>query len=194
MSKLEYGEIKPRKIIIYKDEPYEVIESFVARTDQRKPQNQTKLRNLINGRVIPATFHASDSVYEADITRKEAKYLYSNKLENWFCNINNASERFTVENSLLNETKKFLKENSVVDIKIWTDDEDKEKIIGITLPVKITLEVKDAPPAIKGNTASGGNKVVTLETGLEVTVPLFIKTGEKIIINTETGEYVERAK
>jgi translation elongation factor P/translation initiation factor 5A len=81
MAKLDYSEIKPRKIIIYKEEPYEVVEYYVARTNQRKPQNQTKLRNLMNGRVIPATFHATDQADEADVTRRDAKYLYSAKGE-----------------------------------------------------------------------------------------------------------------
>jgi elongation factor P len=66
-------------------------------------------------------------------------------------------------------------------------------MLGVKLPIKVTLEVKEAPPAIKGDTAAGGGKMVTLETGARVVVPLFIEAGEKLVINTETGEYVERA-
>jgi len=166
----------------------------VARTDQRKPQNQTKLRDLMSGRVIPTTFHASDLVEEADITRKEVKYLYSNRSDNWFCEINNPAQRFNIEAGLLGEAKKYLKANSPVELKIWTNDDGEEQIIGLNLPIKVVLEVKEASPAVKGNTASGANKVVILENGLEINVPLFIKSGEKIIVNTETGQYVERAK
>jgi len=194
MAKLDYSEIKPRKIIIYKEEPYEVVEYYVARTNQRKPQNQTKLRNLMNGRVIPATFHATDQADEADVTRRDAKYLYSAKGEYWFSDIDDASKRFTISEDLIGDNKKFLKENTVVETKIWTDEDDEERIIGLTLPIKMTLLVKEAPPAIKGNTASGGGKLVTLETGAKITVPLFIEAGESIVVNTDTGEYTERAK
>lgn len=194
MAKLEYNEIKPRKYIIYDDNPYEVLEYHVARTQQRKPQNQVKLRNLINGKVIPATFHASDMVDEADISKKSIKYLYNNKGEYWFCDEKNPSNRFNIEETVLGEQKKFLKENNIVNAKIYTNDDEEEVVIGIELPIKLTLKVKSAPPNIKGNTAgSSSGKLAILETGAGVVVPLFIEEGEEIIINTESGEYVERA-
>ncbi len=194
MAKLEYNEIKPRKYIIYDDNPYEVLEYHVARTQQRKPQNQVKLRNLINGKVIPATFHAADMVDEADISKKSIKYLYNNKGEYWFCDEKNPSNRFNIEESVLGEQKKFLKENNIVNAKIYTNDDEEEVVIGIELPIKLTLKVKSAPPNIKGNTAgSSSGKLAILETGASVVVPLFIEEGEEIIINTESGEYVERA-
>ena len=194
MAKLEYSEIKPRKFIIYNDAPYEVLEYHVARTQQRKPQNQVKLRNLINGKVIPATFHASDMVDEADISKKEVKYLYTNKGENWFCEIKDPSKRFTIPSDVIGDQIKFMKADSVVDAKIFTDDDDEETIIGIGLPIKLSLKVTSAPPSIKGNTAGNSSgKLVTLETGAQVTAPLFIEEGDNIIINTESGEYVERA-
>lgn len=193
MAKLEYNEIKPRKYIIFKDEPYEVLESHVARTQQRKPQNQVKLKNLINNKVIPATFHSSETADEADVSKKAIKYLYSNKGEYWFCEENDPSKRFTINRETIEKEIKFLKENNIVDAKIFTNNEDEESIIGIDLPIKLSLKVASAPPNVKGNTASSGaGKLVTLETGAQVTTPLFIEEGEEIIINTETGEYVER--
>ncbi len=192
MAILDYSEVKPKKFIIHNEEPYEVLESHVARTQKRKPQNAVKLRNLINGRVIPMSFHASDTVEEAEIYRKEGKFLYKAKEGFWFCSPKDPKERYIVESTLIGDQEKWLKENTIVDIKTWGEDEE-EKIIGIKLPVKMTLEVTDAPPAIKGNTASGGDKLVTLETGGKVTTPLFIEVGDKIIVNTDTSEYVERA-
>ncbi|MEI6352317.1 MAG: hypothetical protein WCO35_00025 [Candidatus Nomurabacteria bacterium] len=194
MAKLEYSEIKPRKYIIYNDAPYEVLEYHVARTQQRKPQNQVKMRNLINGKVIPATFHASDMVDEADISKKEVKFLFTNKGENWFCNEKDPSNRFVIDASIIGDQIKFMKPNSIVDVKIFTNDDDEETIIGVGLPIKLTLKVTDAPPSIKGNTAgSSSGKVVTLETGAQVTAPLFIEAGDEVVVNTESGEYVERA-
>ena len=86
MSQLSYNEIREKKIIIYNNEPYEVVSSHVARTQQRKPQNQVKLKSLISGKSISATFHASESVKEAEVERKEIKFLYHNRDEYWFCN------------------------------------------------------------------------------------------------------------
>ncbi|MDB5260052.1 MAG: efp, elongation factor elongation factor [Candidatus Nomurabacteria bacterium] len=193
MAKLEYNEIKERKYIIYKDEPFEVLESHVARTQQRKPQNQVKMRNLINGKVIPATFHSTETADEADVTKREAKFIYASKGEFWFTDPKDPKNRFTVDENIIGDKAKFLKGDTIVELQIF-EYEDEETVIGLKLPIKMTFEVKDAPPAIKGNTASGGGKLVTLETGAQVTTPFFIEVGEKIVVNTETGEYVERVK
>jgi elongation factor P len=192
MATLDYDEIKQRKNIIVDGMPYEILESHVARTQKRKPQNQVRMRNLLNGKVVPGTFHASDTAEEAEISKREALFLFANKGEYWFCDPQDRAKRFEINADILGDQTKYLKDNTIVDIKIF-DYEDEEKIIGVTLPVKMTFVVKEAPPAIKGNTASGGGKLVTIETGAQVTTPFFIEVGEKIIVNTDTGEYVERA-
>ena len=192
MATLDYDEIKPRKFIIHKDEPYEILESHVARTQKRKPQNQVRMRNLLNGKVVPGTFHASDTAEEAEISKREALFLFANKGEYWFCDPKDRAKRFEINADDLGDSTKYLKDNTIVDIKIF-EYEDEENIIGVTLPIKMTFMVKEAPPAIKGNTASGGGKLVTLETGAQVTTPFFIEAGELVVVNTDTGEYVERA-
>jgi elongation factor P len=191
MALLDYNEIKERKYIVYEGEPYEVVESHVARKQMGKPQNQTKLKSLLSGKVIPISFHASETVVEADITNREAKYLYASKGEFWFCEPENPKNRFKIEESILGGKQKYLKENTLVKTMVF-EYKGEEKIIGIKLPIKIILEVKEAPPGIRGNTSSGGDKLVTLDTGAQVTVPLFIVEGNKVVINTDTGEYVER--
>lgn len=192
MAILDYSEIKPRKIILHDDEPYEILENHVARTQKRKPQNQVRMRNLINGRVIPFTFHASDSAEEADMSRRDAKFLYASKGEYFFCDPKNPGDRFTISSEVIADNAKWLKENTEVECRVFGEDEE-ARIIAIKLPVKMIFEVKDAPPAIKGNTASGGDKLVTLETGANITTPLFIEVGDKVVVNTETGAYSERA-
>lgn len=192
MALLDYGEIRERKIIIYNDEPCEVMEAHVARTQQRKPQNQTKLKSLINGRTYNATFQGSDTAPEAEIEKREVKFLYTNRGEFWFCDPNNPKDRFQLPEVILGDSViKFLKPNEIVTALVW-DNDGEDQIISIKLPIKIDFLIKEAPPAIKGNTASGGNKPVTLENGSVVNVPLFIEAGETIRVNTETGEYVER--
>lgn len=193
MATLDYDEIKPRKYILVDDEPYEILESHVARTQKRKPQNQVKMRNLLNGKVVPGTFHASDTAEEAEISKREALFLYANRGEYWFCDPKDRAQRFEISENIIGDAARFLKENTLVDTKVFIND-DEEQVIGVTLPIKMTFKVKDAPPAIKGNTASGGGKLVTIETGAQITTPLFIEAGEMIVVNTDTGEYVERLK
>jgi elongation factor P len=101
MALLEYSEIVTRKFIVYEGEPYEVIENNIFRMQQRKPQNKTKIKNLLNGRVVEATFHAADKVAEAEIDTKDAKYLFVNKGEYWFCDIDNPANRFKIPEEVL---------------------------------------------------------------------------------------------
>jgi len=192
MSQLQYNEIREKKIIIHDDEPCEVVESHVARTQQRKPQNQVKLRSLISGKVFPATFHVSDSADEADMEKREVTFLYHNKGEYWFCDPEDKSKRFKLDEALLGNTVKFLKENSNVTALVWTNEDDEEKIIKLSMPIKMEFKVKEAPPAVRGDTSKGGIKVIILENGAKLNAPMFINEGDIIRVNTETGDYVER--
>lgn len=192
MAQLEYSAIREKKIIIHDDEPCEVVESHVARTQQRKPQNQVKLRSLISGKVFPATYHVSDKADEADIEKREVTFLYANKGEFWFCDPNDKANRFKLDEALMGNSAKFLKENNNVTALVWTNDEDEEKIIKISLPIKMNFKVKEAPPAVRGDTSKGGNKVITLENGTTLNAPMFINENDTVSINTETGDYVER--
>lgn len=194
MALLEYNEIRQGKIIIHNDEPCVVLDSHVARTQQRKPQNAVKLRSLKTGKAYNEVFHVSDSAEEADLEKREVKFLYANRGEYWFADPKDPSNRFKFDESLLGgNTAKFLKPNENVTALVWTNDDDEEETIGVTLPVKVTFGVKEAPPAVKGDTAKGGSKQVTLENGTVINAPLFVEAGDKIVVNTETGEYTERA-
>jgi len=187
MAIIDYNEIKPGKCIVLKGEPYIVMSSHVAQKQKRRPTNQTKLKHLVTGRVVEETFQQSDRAEEADIESKEIKYLYSGKGESWFCDIKDASDRFALETAILDGKEGFLKPNTPVTAMFFD-----EKVIGVKLPIKVELLVKEAPPAVRGNTVSGGSNTVTLETGATIQVPMFIHEGDLIRINTETGTYAER--
>lgn len=189
MATLDYSEIVPRKIILVDDEPYEVVSSHVFRKQKAKPQNATKLKSLLTGKVIEYSFHASDRAEEADMGTREVKYLYENRGEYWFCDANNPSDRFKLSVDTVGDTIKFIKQNTVLDGRTFNDD-----IISVKYPIKVELKVTEAAPAVKGNTSSGALKQVTLETGATIMVPLFINEGDILRINTETGEYTERAE
>jgi len=190
---LNYNQIKDKAYIVLDGEPYEVLEYQVSRKQAQKPVNQTKLKSLLTGNVKQQTFHTSDTVKEADIERKKITYLFnkfnrqSDGQEYWFCEENDRGKRIKVNNHIVEDKIKFIKENSSVDALLFNDE-----IIGIILPLKVHLKVTDSPPAVKGNTATGATKIITLETGLEVTAPLFINEGDVLAIKTESGEYSER--
>ncbi|OHA33864.1 MAG: hypothetical protein A2928_00025 [Candidatus Taylorbacteria bacterium RIFCSPLOWO2_01_FULL_45_15b] len=195
---LEYNEVKERKYIVFDDEPYEVLTSHVFRKQQRKPVNATELRNLISGRVVEHSFQVSDKVEEAEIAKKPVKFIYQSKGEYWFCDIKNPADRFKLTPEQIGDVQiKFLKPNLEIDLLMFGDPNaeggtGKGTVIGVKLPIKVELKVTEAADAVKGNTVSGGSKAVTLETGAEIYVPMFINQGDVLRINTETGEYVER--
>lgn len=184
---LEYSEIKRGKYIVFEDEPYEVTSSHVFRKQQRKPVNAAKLRSLLTGRIAEHSFHVSDKVQEALIDKKEIKYLYTNKEEYWFSEADDPSKRFKLPKEIIGPSVKFLKPNILLDAMIFDT-----RIIGLKLPIKMDLKVTEAHPATKGNTAQGATKTVKLETGVEIQVPMFIKEGDVVRVNTETGEYADR--
>jgi elongation factor P len=190
---LEYSEIRTGKIIIYEDEPCEVQDNHVARTQQRKPQNQVKLKSLLSGRTWNTVFHASDKADEAEISKKEVKFLYTNKNEFWFSSPTDPKDRFKIEEKIIGDAGKYLKPNENVTVLVW-DNDGEEQIIKVSLPIKMEFMIKEAPPSTRGNTASGGGKLATLENGIKITVPFFVEAGDKVVVNTETGDYVERVQ
>lgn len=195
MSILNYNEIKQRTYIIHEDEPWEVIESQVSRKQANKPVNKTKIKNMISGRVVDHTFHVSDKVRQAELERKDITFLYlhEKKGEYWFSDPENPKDRFTLEKNTVGEEIRFITEKSLVQAVLFEKPgADDPSIIGIKYPMKVDLKVTEAPPNIKGDTATGGRKVVTVETGANVNVPMFINVGDVIVVNTESGDYSER--
>lgn len=189
MAILAYSEITPGKVITFDGNIYLVLKSHVMRKDMGKPSNQTKLRNLKNGKVSEIAFHAAEKVEEAEIEQREVKFLYANRGEAWFCDPEKPSDRFKLLEDVIADQLPFMKPNMLVEMRTWEGD-----LLGVHLPVKMDFVIKDAPPAIKGNTVSGGSKQATLETGAVISVPLFINPGDTIRVNTETGEYTERVE
>ena len=187
MAVLSYNEILPKCIINYNNEPYEVLSSHIFRMQQRKPVNQTKLRQLVGGKVVEISFHQNETVTEANIGKMMANYLYTNKGESWFAEADNLKNRFPFPEEVVHDKVQWLIPNTTVEVLTY-----EEKPMTIKIPIKVELGVKDAPPAVKGNTVSGGTKIVELSTGAKIDVPLFINTGDIVRINTDTGLYTER--
>ncbi len=187
MAILSYNEILPKTVIDYNGEPYEVLSSHIFRMQMRKPVNQTKLRNLVSGKVLEISFHQNETIREADIGTMQANYLYTNKGQSWFAEVGNPKNRFFFPDEAVHDKVQWLVQNAVVEIMTHED-----KPMTVAIPVKIDLKVVEAPPAVRGDTAQGGSKQVTLESGATVNAPLFINEGDVVRINTDSGDYVER--
>ena len=184
---LSYTELTKGVMFIYEGHPYEVIESHFLRMQQRKAVVQTKIRNLITGKVLDRNWQASDEFEETEVTRKTAVFIYESRGEYWFHEKGDPKNRFALAGELVGDRGQFLKPQTEVTAFVFN-----EKVVKIEIPIKMEFKVVEAPPALKGNTAQGGSKQVTLEGGAKVNAPLFVNEGDIIRVNTETGEYVER--
>lgn len=181
------NDIKQGVAIVYNGEPYMVVGANFVRMQQRKPVMQTKLRNLINGKVLEITFKPGDRVEEAEVGRKAATFLYSANDEAYFMD-GETFEQVSLAKADVAGALPFLREGTAVELRTFND-----KPVGIDLPPKMDFKVTSAPQAVKGDSAQGRvTKVAQIETGAEIGVPLFIREGDTIRVNTQTGEYVER--
>lgn len=173
--------------MIQNDEPYVVMEANFVRMQQRKPVMQTKLKNLLNGKVAEVNFHPGDRVEEADLMRKKVDYLY-NDGDNYYFMSQDDFEQFSIAKENIGDKAGFLKDGDKVDALYFNGNP-----VSVSLQPKVELKVISAPEGVKGNSAQGRvTKVAELETGITIQVPLFVKEGDTVRINTETGEYVER--
>lgn len=184
---LSLSEIKVGRLLRINEEPYVVIKAEHHKMGRGGAVLKTKLKNLINGSVLEKTFQGSDKAEEAETEKKKANYMYKDENDAYFME-NESYEQFSLALNQIGEKIKFLKEGVDVDV-LYFDD----RAVAIDLPIKIELKVVSAPPGIRGNSAGSVTKTVVLETGTEINVPMFIKEGDVIRINTDTEEYVERA-
>lgn len=184
---LNLSDIKAGKNILWEDQPYLVLSHEHSKTGRAGAVLRTKLRNLLTGAVLDKTFQGSEKVDEADMSKTKAQYLYKEGNDYYFMD-NESYEQFFFSKDMLLNAPDYLIEGTEVTVLNFNGNP-----VNIELPIKVTLTVVEAPPGIKGDTAGTGGKVVTLETGLKVSAPLFINEGDKLIINTEKGEYVSRA-
>lgn len=148
---------------------------------------RSKLKNVETGQVVEKTFRAGEKVAKAMLDRREMQYLYKEGNE-YVMMDNETYEQLQITADQIGDGLKYMKENMVVQVLMHDS-----RIIGVDIPPHVVLEVTDTPPSEKGNTAQGGTKPATLETGAVVNVPFFISNGDKIRVDTRTNEYLDRA-
>jgi elongation factor P len=166
---------------------YQVVDFQHVKPGKGSAFVRTKLKNVRTGGVVEKTFAAGEKLPKAHLERKEMQYLYHDGDSFIMRDVNNY-EQMPLSDEQVGEGKKFLKENMNLFILLFQGN-----VIGVDLPSQVNLEVTETEPGIKGDTASGGSKPATLETGAVVRVPFFINVGDVISVNTKTGEYIGRA-
>jgi elongation factor P len=148
---------------------------------------RSKLRNIKTGTIVEKTFRAGERVNHAHIEHREMQYLYSDGDDYYFMDTT-TYEQMSLRSDVLGDAIKYLIENMVVLIQVYEGT-----AIGIVLPNSVELEVIQTDPGLKGDTASGGSKPAKLQTGITIQVPLFVEAGERVIVDTRSGEYLSRA-
>ena len=169
-------------------QPYRVIEYGQKVMGRGGSIVNVKLKNLITGAVIPKTFKGQDKIEPAEVSNQTVQYLYSDGTTYFFMNPE-SFEQFELPADLVDEARGFLKEGENLTLQFFG-----ERVINVELPKNIYLEVTYAEDVVKGDTTSSVLKDATLETGVTVKVPAFIKVGDIISVDTSTGEYRERKK
>ncbi|MFA5878025.1 MAG: elongation factor P [Candidatus Staskawiczbacteria bacterium] len=184
---LTHTDLRPGTRFILDNQPYEVLEASAMKMAQRRPVIQSKIKNLLTGNVLERNFQQGDVFDEAELVKVAVKYLYNSKGNYFFCKAENPAERFSLTEAQIGFSARFLKLNEAID-GIAFDN----KIINVSVPIKVQLKVKQASPGLKGDRASGATKTVILENGTEVNVPLFVEEDDVVEINTDSGLYVKR--
>lgn len=187
---LNHTDLKKGAQFIYNDQPYVVLDYSLTFKGRGSSTASVKMKNLITGNTLSNTFHTGDVFQEAEIEKIQLKFLYKdNKDQFFFADPENPAKRTPLSAEQVGEVSKFLKTNSIVEGMVFNDE-----IVGINLPIKVQLKVEQAEPFLRAGRAEAGTKQITLETGAVIQAPVFIKEGDIVEINTETGEYSRRAE
>ena len=184
---LNFNEIKPGKALEINNEPFLIIKTDHHKMGRGGAVLKVKMKNLINESVLEKTYQGNEKAEEAHTETKKANFMYKDQSEAYFMD-NKSFEQFSLSLENIGEKIGFLKEGIDVDVLYFN-----ENPVSITLPIKMDFKVISSPPGVKGNSSGNVTKQVEIETGAMITAPLFINEGDIIKINTETGEYVERA-
>lgn len=188
MSTISTADFKKGIFVTFKNEPYQIMEFQHVNPGKGSAFVRTRLKSLKTGKVQEFTYKSGESVEELPVETHEMQYLYPEG-DGYVFMDNRTYDQVTVPKLLIGDFVRFMKENDTYQILIHEED-----AVGVRLPKKVRLMVIEANEGgARGNTVGGALKAVTLETGAEVNVPLFIKQGEMIAIDPETGSYVERA-
>ena len=182
------NEIKPGMIIEHRNDLWSVLKTQHVKPGKGGAFNQVELKSVKKGTKLNARFRSSDSVERAVLDEKKFNFLYEDENNCHFMDQTNF-EQIAINKSLLGEKNKLLKENMEVNVQFYED-----QALSVNLPSSVELTIESTDAAIKGQTASSSYKPATLENGINIMVPPFINSGDKIILDTSTLEYIKKIK
>tara|TARA_B110000263_G_scaffold236704_1_gene236297 strand:+ start:224 stop:787 length:564 start_codon:yes stop_codon:yes gene_type:complete len=182
------NEVKPGMIIEHKNDLWSVLKAQHVKPGKGGAFNQVELKSVKKGTKLNERFRSSDSVERAVLDEKKFTFLYEDENSCHFMNQTDF-EQIAINKSLLGEKNKLLKENMVVDVQFYED-----LALSVELPTSVELEIDVTDAAIKGQTASSSYKPATLTNGIKIQVPPFINSGDKIVLDTRTLEYIKKIK
>ena len=182
------GDFRNGMTIVIDGDLYSIVEFQHVKPGKGGAFVRTKLKNVLTGRVIDRTFRAGESVKQARIERRKMQYLYRSGDEFIFMD-SNSFDQIPLGKEVIGEAVNYLTEN--LDVSVLFHE---GHVIGLDLPIFVELKVKQTEPGVKGDTASGGSKPATLESGAVVQVPFFIDIDDRVKVDTRKGIYVERVK
>lgn len=188
MGKVSTNEFKGGLKVMIDHDPYNILENEYVKPGKGQAFNRVRLRNLKTGRVLERTFKSGDTLDTADVMDRDMQYLYCDG-EMWHFMNPESFEQIMANGTAVTDVKDWLKEQEVYIVTLWNGVP-----LTIAAPNTLTLKVKQTDPGVRGDTATGGTKPATLETGAVVRVPLFVEEGDIIKVDTRKGEYLSRAK
>ena len=178
--------LRPGDVFEQDDQPFLVLAYTHTVLGRKKARVKLKVRQLKTGAVLTKTFLSEKKVEPVEVEKRKLSFLYFNGREYYFKDLE-SEEEFEVEKELIGGKGKFLQKNNQVEVLFW-----QEKPLSIELPITVDFKVEETDPGIKGNTSTNVYKPAKLENGLKIKVPLFVKVGDIIKVDTRTGEYIER--
>lgn len=184
---MNVSDVKIGTVFVLNGDPYEVLFREHSKMGRGGAVLRTKIKNLRTGATKEETFKGTETFEEANIANQTLQFLYRDENDFYFMNPE-TYEQVSIEKGKVGDKGDYLVDGMDVDVVFFEGNP-----LDIRIPIKMVFRVVEAPPCVKGDTAAGGSKVIKLENGLEISAPLFIKEGDLVRINTERGEYVERA-
>ena len=183
---LSVTELRMGVTFVYKDDPYQVLSYHHHKMGRGGSNIRIKMRNLRTGMILEETFKGGDSFPEANLDKRRAQYLYGDSITLALMDLE-TFEQFELAREIVGDLTNYITEGSEVEVLLFD-----EKPIGVSLPIKVIVTIKETAPGFKGDTAARSYKPATLESGATVQVPFHVKPGDKIVIDTRTGDYVSK--
>jgi elongation factor P len=181
------GELRKGRKLMYEGSPYFVVDFMHVKMGRGRPHVKAKMKNLLTGQVIEKSFLTTESFDEPDLSECRMQYLYSQDNDYYFMD-SKTFDQVAIDSDTLGDARWYLIENEEYSVSVYQGNP-----ISVELPASVILEVVESEPGVKGDTVSNVMKPAKVETGLSLKVPMFVKEGDKIKIDTRSGEYIERA-